>query len=377
MMGRTDIADPKGLQPVVVGVKPWFPWPLSQWGWLTRPVPAERLSILRIGLAAVLVLDILLTYLPNTGSFFGRDGLGRSEVFAWMYSPNWNWDAVRDDVGNAREDMTKEGLFHRTLEKKWRWSLLRDIEDPRILRGALVALAVATVCLLVGYQTRLAAVVVWLLSTSFANLNGYIDNGGDQVRYIITLYLMLTPCGAAWSLDAWLRRRRGSLLGPARVYPWALRLLFVQMVLIYWTNGLYKVTGYDWQHGDSLYYVLGDLTLSRWSYAEFPIPYSLTRLLSWTILGWELTFPLWVCLPWKWLANGFESIGLDRPRFALWLIRHLPVIALAFGVAFHIGIGLSMELGCFVPYMLCLYLPLLPAERLSFRSRLTPAVKFT
>jgi hypothetical protein len=45
--------------------------------------------------------------------------------------------------------------------------------------------------------------------------------------------------------------------------------------------------------------------------------------------------------------------------------RGTVVIALLFGVGFHIGIGVSMELGPFVPYMLCIYLPLLPAERLT------------
>src|SRR5262249_8850842 len=42
----------------------------------------------------------------------------------------------------------------------------------------------------------------------------------------------------------------------------------------------------------------------------------------------------------------------------------LVVVALCFGVAFHVGIGVSMELGGFVPYMLCLYMPLLPWEKL-------------
>jgi hypothetical protein len=36
-----------------------------------------------------------------------------------------------------------------------------------------------------------------------------------------------------------------------------------------------------------------------------------------------------------------------------------------FGALFHIGIWLTMELGFFGPYMLCLYLPLLPWEKLA------------
>ena len=118
------------------------------------------------------------------------------------------------------------------------------------------------------------------------------------------------------------------------------RLLFIQMTLIYFSNGVFKMMGKTWWSGTSLYYVLSDLTLSRWSYAEMPIPLWITKGLTWIVLGWEVGFPLWVSIPWT---------------------RKL---ALAFGVAFHIGISVSMELGFFAPYALCMYLPLVPWERL-------------
>jgi len=369
MSEATEFEDRHADVPAVVGLKPWLPWPWSRWRWWTAPVPAERLAVLRIGMAALLLLDIVCTYFPNARTFFGRDSLGRSEVFQWMYRPAWEWDAVREDVTHVGEDLARNERFPRSLERRWRWSVLYGVEDPQIIQAAMIAWFAATAFLLLGLSTRVAAVAVWLLSTSFATINGYIDNGGDQIRYIVTLYLMLTPCGAAWSLDAWLRRRRGRLLGAVFVYPWALRLLFVQMVLMYWCNGLYKLTGHDWQNGDSLYYVLGDLTLTRWSHAQFPVPYEVTKVLSWTVLAWEVTFPLWVCLPWSWFAGLLERGGMNHPRWLLGLIRRVPAIALCFGAAFHVGIGLIMELGFFVPYALCLYLPLLPVERLSTHVR--------
>src|ERR1700686_3715834 len=41
----------------IVGVVPWLPWPLSAWGWWTEPVRAERLALLRIGVALCLIAD--------------------------------------------------------------------------------------------------------------------------------------------------------------------------------------------------------------------------------------------------------------------------------------------------------------------------------
>lgn len=222
--------------------------------------------------------------------------------------------------------------------------------DAALLRTAAVLWLLASAMLLCGWQTRVAAVTTWVLSTSFANLNPNIDNAGDVVRGIILFYLMLCPCGAVWSLDRlWQRRRTEALSNAMRerivVHPWPLRLLFIQLVCIYFVNGLYKVSGHNWVAGDSLHYVLCDVTLTRFSYAQFPLPVWLTRIATWTVLIWEVGFPLWVSLPWT-----------RKP--ALW-----------FGVLFHLGIYVTMELGNFVPYVLTLYLPLLPWEKLGARLR--------
>src|SRR5581483_10202681 len=83
-----------------VGLKPWLPWPLTG-PWWTEPVRAERLAALRIGLGAVLLLDILVTYLPRTADFFGSDSLGSAEVYAaeWSLWPlKWSPLAGIDDV---------------------------------------------------------------------------------------------------------------------------------------------------------------------------------------------------------------------------------------------------------------------------------------
>jgi hypothetical protein len=312
----------------VIGLKPWLPWPLGRWAWLTRPVRAERLAALRIGLSLVLLVDVLTTYLPHAHDFFGRDSLGSPGLFpvfphgkplpgTWHLADWFGWWL---DQTNCN------------------WSVLQGVEDPGLIGAAMVVWALATAGLLVGAATRLNAVVVWLLSTSFASLNTNIDNGGDVVRGIVLFYLMLCPCGAAWSVDAWLWRRRHPNLGPVFVYPWALRLLFVQMIFIYWCNGVEKFAGVDWREGNSLYYVLSDLTLARWSYAQVQVPWGLTRGLSWIVLTWELLFPLFMV--WRWSR----------------------IVALWMGALFHLGIWVNLELGFFGPYMLCLYLPLIPWE---------------
>ena len=434
------------VSPTVVGMQPWLPW-----SWWTEPVRAERLALLRIGVAVCLIADILIFYAPHTLTFFGKGNLGDSAVFDWNFrAPRMNWSLLRgvsdasvlylalflwiamtlwilgtslvrvlfihanpppdDRAGIALHlwifgfviyttglwaDMTKAGaktdlfawlvplvgltiacLFcvldlllrirdtsHRipwlTLglafgamgallfggviisetvefdEKTWWIRLWRPWQDDETLLTVMMGLWIGSaVFLLIGWTTRLAAMITWMMSMSFANANPYLDNAGDTIRLILLFYLMLCPCGAVWSIDAWWKKQPR----PIYVHPWPIRLLFVQMIVMYSFNGLYKIVGMSWLEGSSLHYVLGDLVLTRFSSSLLPLPIELTRWMTWSVMIWEASFPLMVL--WKW------------PRR----------IALVFGVMFHVGIFLTMELGPFVPYALCMYLPLIPWE---------------
>jgi hypothetical protein len=210
--------------------------------------------------------------------------------------------------------------------------------NPGMMRFAIAVWIGAVGLWTIGCATRVANIVAWVMAMSFANVNPYAENAGDTVRNIVLFTLMFAPTGAAWSIDSW-RLRRTRDVGPAYVYPWPLALLFLQMTCIYFFNGLYKAGGASWQEGDSLYLALGDVTLTRFSIAQLNPPVWLTRVATYTVLIWELAFPI------------------------LALFRRTRAIALMFGVGFHLGIGFLMELGSFVPVMLTLYVPFLPWDR--------------
>jgi hypothetical protein len=251
------------------------------------------------------------------------------------------------------------------------WAYHSWDEEPWPLDIALYLWIFATVCLLIGFCTRPSAIIAWLISVSFANMNTYNDNAGDAVRNITLFYLILGQSGAAWSVDSWLARWRGRRApGPVYIYPWVLRLLFLQLTFIYFMNGVYKAVGPEWRKGSTLYYVLNDLTLTRWSFAQLPLTFELTRVLSISVMIWEVTFPFWMLLPW-WFAGFCKGLRLwSRPTIiTLRVMRMMRTIVLIFGVAFHLGIFLSMELGGFAPYMMILYLPLLPWSRWLSRRR--------
>jgi hypothetical protein len=217
-------------------------------------------------------------------------------------------------------------------------------DDHTLLTVALIIWLASAFFLFAGCFTRIAAIVAWVTSMSFANSNPYLDNAGDTIRLMLLFYLMLCPSGAALSVDALFAKRQG----PVHVHPWPIRLIFVQMIFIYFMNGLYKLFGASWLSGNSLYFVLGDAALSRFSQEQLAIPFEITRMMTWSVLAWEASFPLLVLFKWP-------------RRFALIM-----------GVMFHLGIFATMELGGFVPYALCMYLPLAPWEKLRREPDLPP-----
>ncbi len=176
----------------------------------------------------------------------------------------------------------------------------------------------------------MAAAWCWICSISVIGVNYYLHNSGDNVRTIALFYLMLSPCGAVWTLPRWLRGHpRGCLCAGL-----AMRLLFVQLAIIYCINGIYKMASPEWQSGALMHYVMGNLAWTRISYAMTPLPFAILQLQTWVVLLFEFCFPLLVMLP----------------------VTRKP--ALILGILFHLGTGILLQIGAFPLYMICLYLPL-------------------
>jgi uncharacterized membrane protein YphA (DoxX/SURF4 family) len=294
-------------QAIVLGIQPWLPGSMGKSSWWNEPIRAERVAALRIGIAIVLLWDILFTYMPLAGDFFGLGSLGSPEVFAGF-------------------------------RPQPRWSFLRGINSPGIVQAALMVWAVAAGALLIGYLPRINAAICWAMSISIIGTNYYLHNSGDNVRTISLFYLMLSHSGAVWAMPS--RRKPGDAPAPVLVAAWPMRLLLIQLACIYFVNGVYKLAGTEWRDGDVLQWVLGNLAWTRMSHAQLPLPGFLTYIMSWTVLIWELGFPVLIMLPWA-------------RKCALWL-----------GVLFHIGTAITLNLGPFPFYMICLYLPLVPWENL-------------
>lgn len=281
----------------------------SRYSWWTRfwhePVRAERLAATRILLAVAILTDQLVQFLPFLPYFYGPEGVA------------------------------PEGTHDAWLLSRWRWSiLLFNTDDLTIVYGLFWLRFAVAALFLVGWHTRLMNLLLWLLTYAFVFRNPLLRNGADDTLLTALFLLMFMPSGAAFSIDSWWKRRRTAVPdAPPTIPAWPVRLLQIQLCIIYLTTGLAKLREWPttWWEGTSLHYVLNDITMTRWSYAQLPLPLWMTAIGTWLSVGWEVLFT------------------------PLVLFRRTRKWALWFGVVFHIAIWLTIEVGWFSFYTLSLY----------------------
>jgi len=289
--------------------------------WLNRmwrePIDGLRLSLFRIALASIALCQILFSRLPNARIFYSSDG--------GLLAPE-HAESLRSSYQ--------------------RWSLLPVDASFEAIQAMLIAAAIASALLLIGCLTRLASIALFLAYSSILYANSAITNGGDWLLAAGLFLLALMPCNRYFSIDAKLWRKLGRPLDRV-VEPWSMRLAQVQLCLIYTFSALHKLgpfTLYLFAHGESM----GDwmsgravgMSLADPLVARFP---------------WFARLPLWLSAPATWATLAFE---LSFPLVVLW--HRTRKFALIAGIAMHVGILITMEIGHFSLTVLSFYLLFLP-----------------
>ncbi|MFP9192295.1 HTTM domain-containing protein [Natronosalvus vescus] len=110
-----------------------------------------------------------------------------------------------------------------------------------------VIAALFAVALILGYRTRLVAIVSLVFLVSLQARNPAVLNGGDRLFRVLLLLAILTPIGERWSIDA---LRRGS--ARTQVTGFATLALLAQPLAVFSANAVEKHEGDTWYQGEAL-----------------------------------------------------------------------------------------------------------------------------
>lgn len=198
-------------------------------------------------------------------------------------------------------------------------------------QAALFCLAgAAAVALLVGYRTRLALLVSWILLVSLHARNPLVLNGGDILLRRVTFWALFLPLGARWAVDA-----DGD--APATVTGPASAAILLQVVVVYVVNAALKLQGEAWPAGTAVRYVFALDQFTTPVGAALAGAPTLLRVATWGWLALVCAAPLLV------LATG-------RARAAL----------ASLFVGAHLGMYATMWLGLFPLIAVVALLPFFP-----------------
>ena len=251
--------------------------------------------------------------------------------------------------------LTDLGVFQHSEAREFagplRPSLLQWVQDPVTVRVVLVSTLATAVGLTVGWHSKIMSILFYLGMLTIHHRNIATASGADVLVMVIAFYLMLSPCGAAYSLDAWrARKKRGGAIADPLIIPWAQRLIQVQVCVLYLVTAVWKAAGPTWLNGTALHFVLCNREVGRWDFsfvAGYPVAVNIL-----TYGGLVIEF----CL-----------------AFLLWSKAARPWVIPA-GLALHTGILLLVNIPIFGELTTATYLVFLTSgEWESLRTRVNPA----
>lgn len=266
-----------------------------------RPQPAYTLGLVRMAFGAV-AIGWTVSLLPDLYALFGPHGVEPQQP-----------------------------------ENAYQWGVFAIWTSDHALLTGWILLLVSSVAVMIGWHSRLATLAVFVLILSFEHRDMWVFNSGDLAVRIEALFLAISPCGAALSLDQ--VRSTGKFWSAQQRPQWPVRLMQIQLSLIYLASAQAKLNGNAWPQGTAVSYALRmpDMVL-------LPMPH------------WFTTSALLMnAVTWGTLAVEL-SVGI-----LVWNRRLRPWV-LAAGVVMHTMIMITLAVGFFALAVFVLYLAFIPPE---------------
>ncbi|MDX2036830.1 MAG: HTTM domain-containing protein [Isosphaeraceae bacterium] len=238
--------------------------------------------------------------------------------------------------------LSGEGLLRgaeaRYLAGPLRHSILQWIQTPAFVHGFLAVHAAVLLLLTLGKWTRVVSILAYLGQLMIHQRNIATASGADVLLMVMLFYLMLSPCGAAYSLDALReRRRRGTEADPI-IVPWAQRLIQIQVTIMYFVTSVLKCAGTTWLTGTAVHYVVCNQELGRFD------------------LGGLAAYPAFINIV------TYGGLGVEFAlAFLLWVKPARPYV-IAAGIALHVGIWALVNIPLFGELSMAGYLVFLDSD---------------
>ncbi len=176
----------------------------------------------------------------------------------------------------------------RNLFGKTRFSLFLLLPETILVVQLLFSMhLVCCLTLAIGFYTRTSAAITFLTMLSLHHRNPCVFHSGDTFMRLLTFLLIFSHAGDAYSVDRWTSDLSAET---PLVSPWCLRLLQIQICLVYLRTVFWKLRGKMWPQGVAAYY-----PTQLESFQRLKLPRKMCNLLwircaTWGTLAVQLAF---------------------------------------------------------------------------------------
>lgn len=269
------------------------------------PSDVQALSLFRILLGLLLLVDVFQNTLPYMGDFFYDSG----------YTPRAVIAPLERTAG--------------------RLSLLDMSGHPWVVNSIMAIYIAGLVAFTLGFRSRLAKWVVFIGYLSITHRVPLIGTGAEMLIRLFLLWMLFLPIARYWSVDAALSQQPRKVEVP----PVFMAGIKLQITWLYLFAAIYKVIGTPWLTGDAVAFTLHDRifasNLGLLFVQSFPF---LVAPLNYGVIIFQFLFTPMVYAPvWGGVLRALAILG---------------------AVAMHLGFLILLEIGIF-PFICIIYLVLL------------------
>jgi HTTM domain len=231
--------------------------------------PTSPLELTRIGVGAALLVNYALAT-PFLFDFWGEEGFVPRQVV----------------LGETTDPWIQSALFY--FNAPWQWTAFHFF------------FLLCCAAFMAGWRTSLVKWLVLIGHISYAYREPVIIYGVDALLASLLFILCVAPSGCALSLDRVRAVRAAKRADPKAVPPpyrsaWAgacIRLMQIQMAVIFFYSGIAKLKGEDWWDGEAIWLVF--ITGEHYSRAVLDVlasHYWLVNVGTYGTILIELAFP--------------------------------------------------------------------------------------
>ena len=271
---------------------------------------SRSLSLFRVIVSLILIIDFLFTRLPYFTLFYTDKGLLPLKHL-FIYDAFWASTSSLNFISS-------EPIFQLVL---------------------FVIAMVFFLMLLIGYKTKWAVLGSWVLLISFQSRNFLILNSGDTLLCLLLFWSLYLPLGKYFSIDSALQENKEKTFSIFSVNSFS---FIFQILFVYYFTYLMK-TDDIWKTGQAVYYSLMlDNFRTQWGDVLLQYPHVMKMLSYITYYVIENLVPIL-----------FVFFGV------WWRLRMVLILVMCF---FHLSLGTFLHLGLFSWVCLAGWMAFIPAE---------------